>query len=329
MQTDQTLSKAMATSRIDSELIDLSVVIPMYNEEQTLPELWRRLESVLSETHLHYEVIFVDDGSTDGTTAAIRELCQIHPQVQLIRLSRNFGHQPALTAGMDMSRGKAVVLMDGDLQDAPEAIPAFLEARGKGAEVAYAVRTKRRENPLMRLAFKSFYRLLGQVARISLPLDAGIFCLLDRRVVNVLKSMPEHNRYFPGLRAYTGFRQIGIPVQREGRYAGKPRVGIRGLFKLALDALFSFSFLPLRLATFTGLLVALGAFCYLVIVLYWKLFTIKAISGWASTLGAILLFGGLQLTMLGIVGEYIGRIYEETKKRPYYIIAETFNRRSD
>lgn len=303
----------------------LSVVIPLFNEAQIIPELWRRLHAELSSMNIGHEVLFVDDGSTDNTSDQLHTICQQHAQARLLRLSRNFGHQPALTAGIDKAQGQAVVLMDGDLQDIPEALPAFLETWQNGNEVVYAIRSSRRENVLMRLAFRGFYRLLGHVSRITLPLDAGIFCLLDRKVVDILKTMPERHRYFPGLRAYAGFRQTGIPVQRDFRYAGKPRVGFRGLFTLAMDALFSFSFLPLRLATLLGLTTATGAFLYFIVVLYYRLFTNEAISGWASTLGAILLFGGLQLTMLGIVGEYIGRIYEETKKRPFYIIAEEVN----
>lgn len=316
------------TSSLDSkdpaplEPMVLSVVIPIFNETQTIPELWRRLQAVLVQLKCRHEVIFVDDGSTDETPHAIQQLCHAHPAVRYLRLSRNFGHQPALTAGLDHAQGQAVILMDGDLQDAPESIPTFMKAWQQGAEVVYAVRSSRKESAIMQLAFRCFYRLLGQAARIEIPLDAGIFGLLDHRVVNILKGMPERHRYFPGLRAYAGFRQVGIPVQREGRYAGKPRVGIAGLFALAMDALFSFSFLPLRLATLMGLTIAFGSFCYLLIVLYYRLFTTQAMTGWASMLGAVLFLGGIQLVVLGLVGEYIGRIYEESKRRPYYIIAD-------
>lgn len=303
----------------------ISVVIPIFNEEHTIHELWRRLSSVLDQIGMPSEAVFVDDGSTDRSPALLKELCGQNPRVKVVRLSRNFGHQPALTAGIDHATGDAVVLMDGDLQDRPEAIADFVREWKSGQDVVYAVRASRKEKALMRGLFKGFYRLLAGFSGIHQPLDAGIFCLLDRKVVRVLQSMPEHNRYFPGLRAYSGFTQRGIPVERDARYSGSSQVRLGGLVKLALDAIFAFSYLPIRIATYLGLAVAGGAFCYLLLIAYYRLFTDKAILGWASTLGAVLFIGGLQLVMLGIVGEYVGRIYEETKKRPYYIVSEKHN----
>ena len=303
----------------------LSIVIPIFNEEKTIPELWSRLGKVLDDMALNSEVVFVDDGSADSSRELLKQICRQDPRAKLIRLSRNFGHQPALTAGIDYASGDAIVLMDGDLQDRPESIPDFIHEWNAGSQVVYAVRTSRQENALMRMAFKSFYRMMAKMSGIQLPPDAGIFGLLDRKVVDILKSMPERNRYFPGLRAYTGFQQVGVDVDRDARFSGESRVGILGLFRLALDGLISFSYLPIRIATFIGLLVAGGSFCYLMLVAYYRLFTQKAILGWASTLGAVLFIGGLQLVMLGIVGEYVGRIYEETKKRPYYIVSEEYN----
>lgn len=303
----------------------LSVVIPVFNEGKNLPELWSRICAVLSKLDIGAEVIFIDDGSSDQSAAILKDFCEKDPRAKLIRLSRNFGHQPALTAGLDHAKGDAVVLMDGDLQDKPEAIAEFVRRWHDGNDVVYAVRTSRQENAVMRMAFKSFYRMMARMSGIHLPSDAGIFGLLDRRVVDILKSMPERNRYFPGLRAYTGFRQVGVEVDRDARFSGKSHVGILGLLHLALDGLISFSYLPIRIATLIGFVVASGSFCYLMIVAYHKLFTHKAIAGWASTLGAVLFIGGIQLIMLGVVGEYVGRIYEETKKRPYYIVSETRN----
>ena len=300
----------------------LSVVIPVFNEEKTLPELWIRLCDIFSKIDLTAEVIFVDDGSSDQSAAILKEFCLKDPRAKLIRLSRNFGHQPALTAGLDHTKGDAVVLMDGDLQDKPEAIMEFVREWHGGNDVVYAIRTSRQENALMRVSFKVFYRLASWMSGIGLPPDAGIFGLLDRKVVDVLKSMPERNRYFPGLRAYAGFKQSGIPVERDARFAGSSQVGFNGLIRLALDAIFSFSYIPIRIATLVGLLVATGAFLFLLVIAFKKFVTHAAILGWASTLGAVLLIGGFQLVMLGIVGEYIGRIYEETKKRPYYVILD-------
>lgn len=303
----------------------LSVVIPVFNEEETIPELWRRLSATLEATGLDYEVVFVDDGSSDRSSEKIREICQRDRRAKQIRLSRNFGHRPALAAGIDHATGDAVMLIDADLQDKPEAIPDFIAKWREGYEVIYAVRTSRKENPLSRLLFKSFYWLLGRLSGIQQPPDAGVFSLMDRRAVDVLKSLHERNRYYPGMRAFIGFRQAGIPIDRDARHAGASRVRLTGLVRLACDAIFSFSYIPIRIATYCGLFVAFLSFLYLMIILYYRLFTDQAISGWASTLGAILFLGGLQLITLGILGEYIGRIYDETKGRPYYIVAEKTN----
>lgn len=268
---------------------------------------------------MEWSVLFVNDGSSDGTEEALDTLAEAHTNVAVLHLSRNFGHQAALTAGIENADADAVVLMDGDLQDTPETIPLFVKEWEKGAEVAYAIRTSRQEGVLSRFAFKAFYRMLGKLSGIALPTDAGIFSLLDRKVLKVIQSMPEHNRYFPGMRAFAGFRQVGVPAERGARFADKPRVGFKGLVKLACDAVFSFSYVPLRLMTWSGLCIALAAFAYLVWVLSQKFVTHAAISGWTSILGAVLLLGGIQIVMLGVVGEYIARIYEETKKRPPYV----------
>lgn len=303
----------------------ISLVVPLFNEERTFPELWRRIDAVLSKVEEDAEIIFVDDGSTDATCSLIRALCARDPRARLVRLSRNFGHQPALTAGLDRARGDAIVLMDADLQDRPEAVAEFIREWKAGADVVYAVRSARRENVVMRVLFKSFYVLLARLSGVRQPLDAGVFSLVDRKVARILKSMPERNRYFPGLRAYAGFKQVGVPVERDARFAGEPRVGLRGLLKLALDAVFSFSYIPIRIVTCIGLVVALGAFAFLVVIFYKKFVSHAAILGWPSTLGALLLLGGLQLVMLGVVGEYVARIYDETKRRPYYVVAEQVN----
>lgn len=298
----------------------LQIVIPLYNEIHTLPELWERLSAACTPLGMDWSVLFVDDGSSDGTADALDQLAGSHPNISVLHLSRNFGHQAALTAGIDHAEADAIVLMDGDLQDTPETLPRFVEAWKNGAEVAYAIRTKRKEGLFSRLAFKSFYRLLGLLSGISQPADAGIFSLLDRRVLQVVRAMPEHNRYFPGLRAFAGFRQVGLPVERGARFADEPRVGFKGLVKLASDAVFSFSYVPLRIVTWFGIFMATASFAYLVWVLCQKFITHAAISGWTSILGAVLLLGSIQIVMLGVVGEYIARIYEETKRRPPYVV---------
>lgn len=308
----------------------LQVIIPLYNETHVLPKLWERLSSSCGKTGLVWSVLFVDDGSSDGTGVELDRLADANRNVEVLHLSRNFGHQAALTAGIDHANADAVVLMDGDLQDTPETISRFVDEWQSGAEVVYAIRTKRKEGVFSRLAFKAFYRILKALSGISQPADAGIFSLLDRRVLEVIRAMPEHNRYFPGLRAFAGFRQIGLPVERGARFAGEPRVGFRGLCKLATDAVFSFSYVPLRIVTCFGVFMAAASLIYLMWVLFEKFVTHTAISGWASTLGATLLLGSIQIVMLGVVGEYIARIYEETKRRPPYVILRHFpSRRED
>ena len=301
------------------------VVVPVYNESETIPLLWTRLQEVCAQCAEAFEFLFVDDGSTDDSFPQLAALAAAHPGVKILRLSRNFGHQAALAAGIEYAGGDALILMDADLQDRPDCILDFIAQWKDGADVVYAIRTTRKEGALARTAFRGFYRLMSYSAGIRIPMDAGIFGLLDRRVVEVLKSMPERNRYFPGLRAYAGFDQRGVPVERDARHAGASRVRLSGLVKLALDGLIAFSYLPIRIITCIGLFVAFSAFGYSLRVLYKKLISHEAILGWASTLTAILFLGGLQLVMLGLIGEYIGRIYEEVKQRPYFIVSEKVN----
>ena len=303
----------------------ISIVIPVFNEEEGLAELWNRLHAVTEELDYHWEVLFVDDGSTDNSLAKLYQIQLSDSFIRVISLSRNFGHQPALTAGIDLAQGEAVILMDADLQDRPEAISDFIREWEDGGDVIYAVRTSRQEGYLQIFFFSAFYRILGKLSRIQLPLNAGIFGLLDRRVVNILKAMPERNRYFPGLRAYAGFKQVGVPVDRDARFSGSARVGLKGLIKLAFDAIFSFSYVPIRILTGIGLITASSAFIYIIFIFYFKFVSHKAIEGWASVMGSLLFLGGLQLVMLGVIGEYIARIYEESKHRPYYIIDENKN----
>jgi dolichol-phosphate mannosyltransferase len=299
-----------------------SVIIPVYNEEAIIPELHRRLKHTIDNIGMETEVIFVDDNSTDRTFSIIESLHKTDQRFKIIRLARNFGHQVAITAGMEFADGEAVILMDGDLQDPPELLPTLLAKWTEGYQVVYTIKKSRKENVLKRFAFASFYRLMHTFSSISIPMEAGNFSLMDRRVVDVIRSMPERNRYISGMRAWAGFRQTGVEFDREARFAGKPKMSIRKLIDLALDGLISFSNAPLRLAIYVGLAVAVISFIGGLYVIYEKLFTDKAIAGWASTIVAITFIGSMVLLTLGVIGEYIGRIYDEVKQRPIYIVKD-------
>ena len=304
---------------------EISVVIPVYNEVSNIPELHRRLFATLDHASVTAEVVYVDDGSTDRSLECLRQLADGDSRVSVVELSRNFGLHPAVMAGLNQARGKAVVIMDADLQDAPEILPSFLKKWREGYEVVYGIKTKRKENLVRRFLFSAFHQIQSYISNVPIPRDAGLFCLMDRRVVEELRQMLERNKYIPGLRAWVGFRQIGVECERDIRYAGKPRQTLARLIRLAMDGIISFSYLPLRLATYLGLVVAAGAFLVTGFVLYARLFTDKAILGWASITVSILFLGGIQLIMIGVLGEYIGRIYDEVKERPYYIVKSVYN----
>ena len=299
-----------------------SIIIPLYNEEKTIPELVTRLAAVTDGMNDPWELILVDDGSTDGSFTAMCALHRNDPRIKVVRLSRNFGHQIAISAALDLAQGDAVILMDGDLQDPPELLPQLIKLWKDGYHVVYTVKTSRKENWLKRLAFKSFYRILSAMSSIKIPMDAGNFSLMDRRVVEVLRTMPERNRYISGLRAWAGFQQTAVYYDRGPRFAGKPQMSLGRLFHLALDGIFSFSNAPLRAAIYFGMAAAMVSFAGGLYVVYEKLFTNLAILGWASTIVSILFVGGMILMTLGVIGEYISRIYEEVKKRPLYVIRD-------
>lgn len=300
----------------------LSIVIPIYNEQDIIPELHRRLTAVIDKIDENTEVILIDDGSNDKSYEKMLKINQLDSRYKILRLARNFGHQVALTAGIDNSSGDAVILMDGDLQDPPELLPQMIEKWKEGYDVVYTVKRSRKENFLKRLAFSSFYKLMYTFSVISIPMEAGNFSLMDKKVVGILKKMPERNRYLSGMRAWAGFRQIGVEFDREARFAGRPKMTLKRLIKLAFDGLISFSNAPLRLAIYVGLGSAGISFLGAAYVIYEKLFTNKAILGWASTIVAITFIGGMILLTLGVVGEYIGRIYDEVKQRPIYVLQE-------
>ncbi len=299
-----------------------SIIIPIYNEQETIPELLGRLAIVMNSLTGPVEVIFVDDGSKDSSFALLETAYRRDPRLKIIRLSRNFGHQIAISAALNAVKGDAVIVMDGDLQDPPELLPQMIEQWKQGAHVVYTVKRTRKENPLKQLAFKSFYRVLHALSEVNIPMDAGNFSLLDKRVVEIMRSMPERHRYISGLRAWVGFKQVGITYDRDARFAGEPQMSLRRLVHLAMDGIFSFSNVPLRVAVYVGFISALIAFVGGFFVLYEKLFTDKAILGWTSTIVSITFLGGMILMTLGVIGEYIGRIYDEVKQRPLYVVRE-------
>jgi len=305
----------------------VSVAVPLFNEERCLPELLQRIRAVLDTTPGGpHEVVFVDDGSADRTPEMLEAAAAQDPRIVVVSLSRNFGHQAALSAALDHVTGDVVVLMDGDLQDPPEMIPQFIEEYGKGFDVVYAQRAKRKEGWFLRSAYALFYRLVAAVADIRLPLDAGDFALLSRRVVAELRQLPEHHRYLRGLRAWIGFRQVGIVVERSRRYSGESKYGLRGLVRLAFDGLFAFSTAPLRLAAILGLFVVAASMFYAGFALYARVFHGHPPQGFTALIVAITFLSGVQLLFLGIIGEYLGRVYEEGKRRPHYVVGKLIRR---
>ncbi len=306
----------------------LSVVVPVYDEEETLPELLDRLGAVLDRVDGGpHEVVVVDDGSGDGTPELLAEAVEADPRIRAVRLSRNFGHQAALTAGLDHAGGDAVVIMDGDLQDAPEEIPRFVKKHREGYDVVYARRERRKEPWWLRVSYFLFYRILSAMSRVALPLDAGDFSLLSRRVVRELRRMPERHRYLRGLRTWAGFEQVGIPVERAARGSGESKYGITGLFALAFDGIFSFSVMPLRAAVLVGGVAVFLTLAYALYAVYARLVLEQSPQGFTALIVVITFVSGVHLFFLGVIGEYVGRIYEEAKARPLYVVDEVMEAR--
>jgi dolichol-phosphate mannosyltransferase len=276
-----------------------------------------------------FELVLVDDGSRDGSTDMIRRLAEVDPRVRGVRLSRNFGHEAAIEAGLRNCRGDAAVIMDADLQDAPDSLPRLVAAWEEGADVAYAVRTERKEGRLLRAAFSVFYRLAGRVVSIDLPADAGPFSLVSRPVINVINEMPEFNRYFPGLRAFAGFNQVAVPVERAERHAGETKYSFSKRTSGALNAIVSFSKLPLRAVTLLGLVTAALSILAGLFILVAAAVGGSPVPGWASIMVVVMLLAGIQLLTLGIVGEYVGKIYDEVRRRPTFVVAERFEAGAD
>ena len=303
----------------------VSVVLPVFNESEVLPTLAAQLHAALTDCEVRYEIVFVNDGSSDGSTEALDRLALESSRIRVVHLSRNFGHQAAVQAGLSHTNGDAVILMDSDLQDSPSAIAPFLEAWQSGADVVYAIRTDRKENVLKRCLFAGFHRLLAGVATTRIPADAGNFGLIDRRVVRDIVALGERDRYLPGLRSWVGYRQEGIEVERAARYDEHPRVSLRGLVRLAKTAIFSFSNFPLTVFSWIGysaliLFVSLAGYS-----LFCKLFTELAVPGWTSHLLSASFFGALNALGISILGEYVIRIYDQVRGRPLYLVDRVTN----
>jgi len=302
----------------------LSIAIPIHNEESVLPELLRRLRGVLDGiAGGPHEIVFVDDGSTDMTFEMLVAAAKEDGRIGVVSLSRNFGHQAAITAGLDHVTGDAAVVMDGDLQDVPEVIPQFVEKFQEGYDVVYAQRVRRKEPLALRICYFLFYRMMATLSDIRLPLDSGDFGLMSRRVIEEMRRMPEHHRYLRGMRSWVGFRQTGIEVERAERHSGKSKYSVMRLTRLALDGIFAFSIVPIRAAALFGALVMFLSSIYVIYAVYAKLVLQQSPQGFTALLVALTFFSGVVLFFLGVIGEYVGRIYEETKARPEYIVGRT------
>jgi glycosyltransferase involved in cell wall biosynthesis len=303
--------------------IRYSIVAPIYNEVESLPHLYRRVKQVMTALREPWELILVDDGSTDGSTDEIRALAKKDRRIRAVIFARNFGHQIAITAGWDYARGDAVVIIDADLQDPPEAIPELAQKWKEGYDVVYAIRAEREgESWFKRLSASVFYRLIYQITDVRIPVDTGDFRLMDRKVVDVLKSMRERHRFPRGMSAWVGFKQVGVQYKRSPRFAGVTKYPFKKMFLLALNAITSFSYFPLQVATYFGFFSAGIAILAIPLVIYLRMAGIPQFTGQATTLIAVLFLGGIQLISLGVLGEYIGRLYDEAKGRPLYITQE-------
>jgi len=303
--------------------ITYSIIAPIFNERENLPELHRRVTEVMTSTGEIWELILVDDGSSDGSSDIIRELAKKDKHVRSVIFARNFGHQVAVTAGLDYSRGDAVVIIDADLQDPPELILEMSKKWKEGNEVVYAVRAEREGESWFKLWTASlFYRIIYRITDVKIPLDTGDFRLLDRKVVHVMNQMREKHRFLRGMSAWVGFKQVGVEYKRAARKAGETKYPFRKMFRLAVNAVTGFSYFPLQVATYIGFFSAGIAILAIPVVVYMRMTGSQAFFGQATTLIAVLFLGGVQLISLGVLGEYIGRLYDEAKGRPLYIVRE-------
>ncbi len=316
----------MTTARGEQPM--LSIVVPMFNERPNVAPLVERIAAVVEGLpgKPTYEIVLVNDGSSDATADAIREQLQLRPHLVFVNLSRNFGHQLAATAGIELATGAAVVLMDGDLQDPPELIAAFVEKWRAGFDVVYAVRrTRKGESAFKLFTAGFFYRIITQLTKVSIPVDTGDFRLMSRRVVDALRRLPERHRFLRGMVSWVGFNQVGVEYDRDVRLSGETKYPLPKMLRFAIDGITSFSDIPLRFASYFGFVVSALAFVYALVVVVDKLFGVNPPAytpGWASTIVAVVFLGGVQLISLGIIGEYLGRIYDEVKGRPLYLISD-------
>jgi len=301
----------------------ITIIAPIFNEIENLPVLYERISEVMEKSGNSWELLLIDDGSTDGSTDEIREMSKKDKRIKPIIFARNFGHQIAVTAGLDYSKGDAVVIIDSDLQDPPEVILELIEKWRDGYEVVYAVRAEREgETFFKKITASIFYRLIFKITDVKIPLDTGDFRLMDRKVVEVMNSMREHHRFLRGMSAWVGFKQIGVPYKRAARLTGETKYPFKKMLKLALTAITGFSYVPLQIATYIGFISAGVSLVAIPIVILLRILGSQQFIGQASTLIAVLFLGGVQLISLGILGEYIGRIYDEVKGRPLYIVSE-------
>jgi dolichol-phosphate mannosyltransferase len=302
----------------------ISIVIPLYNEEGNVPELLRRVGAIMDRLTANgdeYEIVAVNDGSQDGTLGTLRAARGAQPRLVILNLSRNFGHQIAATAGLEAARGDAIILMDGDLQDPPELIEAFLAKWREGYDVVYATRRARRgENPFKLLTARAFYRVIRRLTNVSIPVDTGDFRLMSRRVVDALAQTREKHRFLRGLVSWVGFEQTGVEYDRDARFSGRTKYPFSKMLRFAIDGITSFSEAPLRFATYMGFIVSGFAFVYAIVVLVLKILQLNE-PGYTSMMVAILFLGGVQLIGIGILGEYVGRVYDQVKERPLYFVS--------
>lgn len=307
-------------------MVKYSIVVPAYNEQEVLEESYKRLTEVMEQTKENYEIIFINDGSRDRTYEIAESLCKKDEHIKLINFSRNFGHQIAVTAGMEYSSGQAIVIIDADLQDPPHVILEMIKKWKEGYDVVYGQRLKREgETFFKKFTAKCFYRFLNKMTSMQIPVDTGDFRLIDRKVCDVMNQINEKNRYVRGLVSWVGFKQTAVEYKRESRFAGETKYPLKKMIKLATDAILSFSYKPLRLAGLVGGTLSVCSFIYLIVVILQKLLTNTTQPGWASLFAIILFFNGVSLILHSITGEYVGRIYEETKNRPLYIVRDTLN----
>jgi polyisoprenyl-phosphate glycosyltransferase len=305
----------------DNKLI--SIIVPVYNEEEVVVQFYARLKENLKD---NYEIIFIDDGSADQTLNLIKDIANNDQKVKILSFSRNFGHQFAITAGIDHCEGDAAIIIDADLQDPPEVIPEMIKKWKDGYNVVFAVRKKRKgENFFKRATASVFYRLIKHISNIEIPLDTGDFRLIDKKVIETLKKMPEKSRFMRGLVSWVGFKQVALEYEREKRFAGKTKYPMRKMVNFALEGITSFSFFPLRLISLLGMMISFLTFVFILVVLWLRLFTSWTITGWTSLMLAILFLGGIQIIAIGILGEYLAKVFGEVKNRPHYILNEKIN----